>query len=789
MLASINMICLGLLWAGAAMAQDKAAYDLPYGVTVGEMGTAKAAALGQQSVPAGYGYFANDFLAASLGPGGYFTLGTTAGADEGSLDDDCALTFGHPHALTSYPFFALDGVWYRLDRYPGGTAAVEADGDQLRIRLEDSDVFALEFTLVGGQGGAVQLRYRLRNLDDRPHSFGLGLMLDPALGKWGDGYLEGNEAETALVIEQPESLVLWERPSSRRGLGMRLDFVGEVPVRTVAANWRALHGVEAPDAAFGEGEPLYDLALKTHWQERPLDAGEEWLNSAVVQLVPPDFGDGPFLRWDFPRAFTLTDNRMFPRQFSAFVEVATAAGGLAGDEELVWDLPAVLPRPRPTRLAPMRGPGPFWRRGDIDARLVFEEQTLEAGVRLVRDGRVLDELRRRVWMPATPVSDTGLTVTVDSLSVENYPFVDLFFRAQEDATQRVLLDLADENIVLRHNGQEIADFDLGKDTSQGATAADIIFVLDVTSSMADEIEAVKENVIEFADSLAFRRIDFRLGLITFLDEIENAFPFTNDAQEFRRLVSQQFAHGGGDIPENSLDALQAAATADFRPFARRVVVWITDANYHQANRVTSLTSQQVIDAMLANDVVVNAVGDVFYKSRFYDPFTLATGGLYFDIEGNFRDILLELSRLGAVDRYQLTYRSPAEDAATQRVEVEVRYAGFGGRATVEFLPPAAGKPTALLKAFPNPFNPDIALRIDGRGYRHGEVDIFNVLGQRVRRLALPASLAAAPLQQLVWDGRDDGGRLLGAGLYVVRLSLSDGDGGLLREHARIFMLK
>lgn len=781
-----------VLWFCTAVgaAADKAAFDLQYETSSSVPALApKAAAPTQGGVPPRFGQLEDEQLEATLTPAGYFTLGTTAGFSSSGLDDGCGITFGHPYALTSYPFFAVDGTWHRLDEFfdPDGLT-VESDGDVLRLRAVAPGFFSFEFSLLSGQGGSVQLRYRIHNLDDEPHDFGMGLLFDPALGKWGDGHVavEGGPLERAAALEGATDLEIWERGNGNRGIGVELNFVGEAPDRVVAANWRAVGRMEEPEADFGEGERLYDLALRAHWDGRPLQPGEEWLNGAVVALEGPEFGGGPFLRWDMPSAFALTNNRMFPREFAVHVEIEAAeAGGQVGGgrERLVLELPSALESDRlEYAFGPAAGRG--WSRLDLRSNLVFAPRTVEAAVRLERDGVTVDRLSRRVFLPATPVSETGLTVLVDSVDARNFPFVDVFFRARVDEGERPILDLAAENVAIDEDGRALADFDFGKFVSGGATAADIVFVLDVTSSMADEINAVKDNIVEFADSLSFRRIDFRLALVTFLDEVETVSEFTNDAQIFRRLVAEQFAHGGGDIPENSLEALEVAAGLAFRPEAQRVAVWITDANYHENNRVTSLTRQETIDALLARDVTVSAVGDEFYKSRFYDPFTLATGGSFFDIEGNFRDILLDISRLGSVDRYRLTFRSPAEGSQARQVGLRLAYAGLGGRTTLSYVPPGGSAKTAALAAYPNPFNPQTAFRIQPSGLGEGHLDIFNAVGQRVRRL--PVKGAAAAVR---WDGRDDGGRPLGAGLYLARLRLQTYQGGVRTARARVLMIK
>ena len=50
----------------------------------------------------------NSYLSATILNGGYFTIGTTSGISNSSLDDNCQITFGHPYAKTSFPIFSFD---------------------------------------------------------------------------------------------------------------------------------------------------------------------------------------------------------------------------------------------------------------------------------------------------------------------------------------------------------------------------------------------------------------------------------------------------------------------------------------------------------------------------------------------------------------------------------------------------------------------------------------------------------------------------------------------------------
>ena len=69
--------------------------------------------------------------------------------------------------------------------------------------------------------------------------------------------------------------------------------------------------------------------------------------------------------------------------------------------------------------------------------------------------------------------------------------------------------------------------------------------------------------------------------------------------------------------------------------------------------------------------------------------------------------------------------------------------------------------------YPNPFNPSTTV-----GYQVGaaglvQLEIFNVLGQRVRLLVDAEQTAG--VYRVIWDGRDDDGVALAAGTYLLRM--------------------
>ena len=87
--------------------------------------------------------------------------------------------------------------------------------------------------------------------------------------------------------------------------------------------------------------------------------------------------------------------------------------------------------------------------------------------------------------------------------------------------------------------------------------------------------------------------------------------------------------------------------------------------------------------------------------------------------------------------------------------------------------PAKPSAAQLLGVTPNPFNAQtlvsIVLAVDGTA----QLDIYDVRGHRIRRLLDGDAVLSARRHDIRWDGRDDGGRAVGSGVYFVRLTANN----------------
>ncbi|MBO5320523.1 MAG: VWA domain-containing protein [Ruminococcus sp.] len=128
---------------------------------------------------------------------------------------------------------------------------------------------------------------------------------------------------------------------------------------------------------------------------------------------------------------------------------------------------------------------------------------------------------------------------------------------------------------------------------------DLVFCIDATGSMAPILKAVKENALSFYSDLMKvlneknKRVEsVRIKLIAFRDYIADGeeamlvtdfFNLPEQAVEFSNTVNGITHFGGGDIPEDSLEALAYAIRSDWSQSGtkrRQIIVLWSDAPPH-----------------------------------------------------------------------------------------------------------------------------------------------------------------------------------------------------------------
>ena len=153
------------------------------------------------------------------------------------------------------------------------------------------------------------------------------------------------------------------------------------------------------------------------------------------------------------------------------------------------------------------------------------------------------------------------------------------------------------------------------------TFMDIVFCIDITGSMQPTIDKVKgfatslyDDLIPFMLKVAHREVKaLRVKVIGFRDfycdgkyalEESDFFKLPEQNQEFKNFVSSLEAKGGGDDPENSLEALALAMKTDWVKIndlntqrSRHVIVLFTDDAAHRFEEAETYTGTNYPEGM------------------------------------------------------------------------------------------------------------------------------------------------------------------------------------------------
>ena len=128
---------------------------------------------------------------------------------------------------------------------------------------------------------------------------------------------------------------------------------------------------------------------------------------------------------------------------------------------------------------------------------------------------------------------------------------------------------------------------LGAASSVQRPRLDLVFMIDATGSMGDEIDKLKSSMRAMAEQIAQLpgQPDICYGLVAYRDRgdafLTRTHDFTNDLAAFQALLTKVQAQGGGDTPEALNEALHEVVHGlAWRLDAARLVVMVADAPPH-----------------------------------------------------------------------------------------------------------------------------------------------------------------------------------------------------------------
>ena len=189
-----------------------------------------------------------------------------------------------------------------------------------------------------------------------------------------------------------------------------------------------------------------------------------------------------------------------------------------------------------------------------------------------------------------------------------------------------------------------------------STKADVVFVLDSTGSMSDEIYNVKENLNGFTQTLDDSGVNYRIAVLEYKDITEygeadstkivtdgTGKVWFNSAEEVANVLSSIYVDGGGDLPETVVDALGSVLNdLNFRGDASKFAIVVTDADYKDDNNYGLANMSDAISALKEAGINTSVISDAEYESTYHDLYT-ETDGIFCDINGDFAEELATIA--------------------------------------------------------------------------------------------------------------------------------------------------
>ena len=143
---------------------------------------------------------------------------------------------------------------------------------------------------------------------------------------------------------------------------------------------------------------------------------------------------------------------------------------------------------------------------------------------------------------------------------------------------------------------------------------DVVFIIDTTGSMEDNIAQVRADLESLVAQLAADTNSFRVAVVSYRDFSERTgdsidYParvdqtFTNNVADIQAAIDSLTAGGGGDFPETIFSGIDTAIALPWRPGVTKVALVIGDAPALSPEPISGLTATQIVAGSIAVDPV------------------------------------------------------------------------------------------------------------------------------------------------------------------------------------------
>ena len=182
---------------------------------------------------------------------------------------------------------------------------------------------------------------------------------------------------------------------------------------------------------------------------------------------------------------------------------------------------------------------------------------------------------------------------------------------------------------------------------------DLVFVIDSTGSMGDEVSVVKNSIQNYANQLAESNIPYYISLIDFSNDGSNNgkfnyyhinFDFTNDNSEILSGISGLSLKGGSDEPAysaliNGLDELHWGDDS-----VKRVILIGDETPWDEPSSTTGFDYDDALNSLTEREIVLYSVATGGTDISIFESLATATNGSYYrsSTSSDFSQVLTDI---------------------------------------------------------------------------------------------------------------------------------------------------
>ncbi|MEE9372856.1 MAG: VWA domain-containing protein [Saprospiraceae bacterium] len=207
-------------------------------------------------------------------------------------------------------------------------------------------------------------------------------------------------------------------------------------------------------------------------------------------------------------------------------------------------------------------------------------------------------------------------------------------RAKEKLTARIYHKGQAHNIEVKKGGSSHLSIPNSCNT---VSAVDIMFVVDATGSMGDEINYLKSEVKDVIKraTKSQNELEIRVGSVFYRDSndayLTKVSPLNSDLDKVYDFIGKQGASGGGDYPEAVEAALEEALAQKWSKNAvTRIIFLLLDAPPHDEDQVKSTIKDQIMEAAeIGIKIIPISASGINRETEFLLKFmSIVTNGTY-----------------------------------------------------------------------------------------------------------------------------------------------------------------